>query len=63
MNNSTRKATVSKEFEQRFGQVPTLWAQAPGRVDLMGNHTDYNEGYVMTMAIDRNTWLAARPRE
>jgi galactokinase len=62
MNNSTRKATVSKEFERRFGQVPTLWAQAPGRVDLMGNHTDYNEGYVMTMAIDRNTWLAARPR-
>jgi galactokinase len=29
----------------------------------MGNHTDYNDGYVMTMAIDRNTWLAARPRD
>ncbi len=62
MNANQRKSTVSREFEQRFGQVPTLWAQAPGRVDLMGNHTDYNEGYVMTMAIDRNTWLAARPR-
>jgi galactokinase len=62
MNANQRKSTVSKEFEQRFGQVPTLWVQAPGRVDLMGNHTDYNEGYVMTMAIDRNTWLAARPR-
>ena len=34
---------------------------APGRVDLMGSHTDYNMGYVMTMTIDRDTWLAARP--
>ena len=63
MNANKRKSTVSKEFEQQFGQVPTLWVQAPGRVDLMGNHTDYNEGYVMTMAIDRNIWLAARPRQ
>jgi galactokinase len=63
MNAEERKSTISKEFEQRFGQVPTLWAQAPGRIDLMGNHTDYNEGFVMTMAIDRNTWMAARPRD
>jgi galactokinase len=62
MNANQRKTAVSKQFEERFGKVPTLWAQAPGRVDLMGNHTDYNEGYVMTMAIDRNTWLAVRPR-
>jgi galactokinase len=63
MNTDQRKAMVSEEFELRFGEGPTLWVQAPGRVDLMGNHTDYNEGYVMTMAIDRNTWLAARPRQ
>jgi len=63
MNRAKRKTMVSEAFRQRFGRVPTLWAQAPGRVDLMGNHTDYNEGYVMTMAIDRNTWLAARPRQ
>jgi len=63
MNANQRRSNVSKEFEKRFGKVPTLWAQAPGRVDLMGNHTDYNEGYVMTMAIDRNTWMAARPRD
>ena len=62
MNEAERKTIVSEQFKQRFGQRPALWAQAPGRVDLMGNHTDYNDGYVMTMAIDRNTWLAALPR-
>ena len=40
-----------------------LWSRAPGRVDLMGSHTDYNLGYVMTMTIDRDTWIAARPRD
>jgi len=62
MNPTERKAIIEREFKKRFGRLPTSWAQAPGRVDLMGNHTDYNEGYVMTMAIDRNTWLAASPR-
>ncbi len=41
---------------------PIYWSRAPGRVDLMGTHTDYNMGYVMTMTIDRDTWIAARPR-
>ncbi len=50
-------------FAALYGGEPTLWAQAPGRVDLMGSHTDYNEGYVLTMPIDRNTWIAARPRD
>ena len=45
-----------------FGGAPAVWARAPGRVDLMGSHTDYNLGYVMTMTIDRDTWIAARPR-
>jgi galactokinase len=62
MNLEKRKTIVEKEFRKRFNHSPSLWIQAPGRVDLMGNHTDYNEGYVMTMAIDRNTWLAFRPR-
>jgi galactokinase len=34
-----------------------------GRVDLMGSHTDYNLGYVLTLAISRDTWIAARPRD
>lgn len=63
VEQTKRKEFLERGFKKRFGRLPTVWAQAPGRVDLMGNHTDYNEGYVMTMAIDRNTWLAARPRD
>lgn len=64
MNNQERKTLLTTAFAGRFdGQAPTLWAQAPGRVDLMGSHTDYNEGYVLTMSINRNTWIAFRPRD
>jgi galactokinase len=57
-----RRPLIEREFRQRFGGMPTLWVRAPGRVDLMGSHTDYNLGYVMTMTLDRDTWLALRPR-
>jgi galactokinase len=57
-----RKRLLVDMFTQRVGAPPTLWSRAPGRVDLMGSHTDYNHGYVLTMTIDRDTWLAARPR-
>lgn len=63
MNDAERKQMIAAEFTARFGQPPELWARAPGRVDLMGSHTDYNMGYVMTMTIDRDTWIAARPRD
>jgi galactokinase len=62
MDSEARKAYISAEFEKHFGAAPELWSRAPGRVDLMGSHTDYNMGYVMTMTIDRDTWIAARPR-
>lgn len=62
MNTEERKTTVSREFAKLYGHEPLLWAQAPGRVDLMGSHTDYNQGFVLTMAIDRSTWIAAYPR-
>lgn len=57
-----RKNLIENQFHLHYNQAPTLWVQAPGRVDLMGSHTDYNLGYVLTQAIDRNTWIAARPR-
>ncbi len=57
-----RKSLIETAFVDRFGSKPMLFVQAPGRVDLMGSHTDYNLGYVLTQAIDRNTWIAARPR-
>jgi galactokinase len=57
-----RYQIVESAFIEVHGEKPTLWVQAPGRVDLMGSHTDYNEGYVLTEAIDRSVWIAARPR-
>ena len=62
MNEAERRKYVSNQFIKRFGTEPQLWSRAPGRVDLMGSHTDYNMGYVMTMTINRDTWIVARPR-
>jgi galactokinase len=62
METFQRKSVVEAKFTSLFGISPSLWVQAPGRVDLMGSHTDYNLGYVLTQAIDRNTWMAARQR-
>ncbi|MCZ8077541.1 MAG: galactokinase, partial [Paucibacter sp.] len=42
--------------------MPTVLARAPGRVNLIGEHTDYNDGFVLPAAIDRNTWVAAGTR-
>jgi galactokinase len=58
-----RKERITGQFVKRYGRPPVVWSQAPGRVDLMGSHTDYNSGYVLTQAIDRDTWIAARPRD
>jgi len=49
-------------FQRRFGGEPTFIARAPGRVNLIGDHTDYNDGFVLPMAIDRAVWLAMRGR-
>ena len=61
--NSERRAEIEKCFQQQFGANPSIWCRAPGRVDLMGSHTDYNLGYVLTLPIGRDTWIAASPRE
>ena len=62
MHDSERKREVARLFEAKFGCAPELWARAPGRVDLMGSHTDYNLGFVLTFPVSRDTWIAARPR-
>jgi len=50
--------TATTGFESRFGQSPAgLWS-APGRVNLIGEHTDYNDGFVFPFAIDRRTVVA-----
>ncbi len=55
-------AKLYSAFEQYFGQPPSRIARAPGRVNLIGEHTDYNDGFVLPMALDRATYVAARPR-
>lgn len=58
-----RRKLVRDAFAERFGRAPEVWARAPGRVDVMGSHTDYNAGFVLTLAIDRDIWIAAAPRD
>jgi len=54
--------TVKDRFSAEFGQPPVYIVRAPGRVNLIGEHTDYNDGFVFPMAIDRAAWIALRPR-
>lgn len=51
---------IHRQFQQYFGKEYQL-AAAPGRVNLIGEHTDYNQGFVLPAAIDRNIWLAMAP--
>jgi galactokinase len=54
---------VREAFRERFGHKPVgIWS-APGRVNLIGEHTDYNEGFVLPFAINRRTLVAAGPRD
>jgi galactokinase len=57
------EALIEEAFLHRFGTPPRFVARAPGRVNLIGEHTDYNDGFVLPMAIDRATWIALRPRD
>ena len=50
------------EFQVRFGRRPEVAARAPGRVNLIGEHTDYNDGLVLPCAIDRATEVHAAAR-
>jgi galactokinase len=52
---------VTKQFQQAYGQPPRWIAAAPGRVNVIGEHTDYNDGFVLPMAIERYTVIAAAP--
>ena len=54
---------VRAAFRERFGHKPAGVWSAPGRVNLIGEHTDYNEGFVLPFAIDRRTLVAAGVRD
>jgi galactokinase len=53
--------TITDLFSQTYGARPAAIARAPGRVEFIGNHTDYNGGAVLGAAIDRYVWAAAAP--
>ena len=57
------RSRIQAVFREAFGGAPDLVARAPGRVNLMGDHTDYNDGFVLPVAIGVETMVAARKRE
>lgn len=52
------QAKLSALFQATFGRQPEVITRAPGRIEFIGNHTDYNGGRVLGAAIDRNVWVA-----
>ncbi|WP_367849182.1 galactokinase [Rhodoferax sp. WC2427] len=59
---ATLQTRIDTAFAQHFGHAPTLHVRAPGRVNLIGEHTDYNDGFVLPCAIDFETRIAVGPR-
>jgi galactokinase len=57
---ATAPAELIEKFKAAYGCGPTQIASAPGRVNLIGDHLDYNGGEVLPIAIDRRTWVAVR---
>ena len=54
---------LRQAFKRQFGRSPAVTSEAPGRVNLIGEHTDYNEGFVLPVAIDRTVAVAAGPAD
>ncbi|MCS6827352.1 MAG: galactokinase [Caldilinea sp.] len=57
-----RTQTLIDEFRTRFGADPQYISRGPGRVNLIGEHTDYNEGFVLPVALKRDVRFVLRPR-
>jgi galactokinase len=57
---STNSTDVLKSFAEQFDTVPRLFF-SPGRINLIGEHVDYNDGFVMPAAIDKGVWFAVAP--
>ena len=55
--------TATRALRERFGRRAEWAARAPGRVNLIGEHTDYNQGLAMPCAIDRETWVVGAARD
>ena len=57
------RSKVELEYERRYGMAPAIVTRAPGRLELLGNHTDYNEGFVISGTVTNATWFAAGPAD
>jgi len=53
---------LTQKFKDHFGEHPALLVRAPGRINLIGEHTDYNNGFVLPAAIDKAIYFAISPR-
>jgi galactokinase len=60
---SPMKSALAEKFSITFGRPPEFIAYAPGRIEFIGNHTDYNGGTVLGAAIDRGVWVGIARRE
>ena len=58
---TARRDAMREKFKSMYGTSPTAWVRAPGRAELLGTDTDDHLGYVMTMGIHLDTWIAFRP--
>jgi galactokinase len=64
MDTDERMRMIEAEMNSRFGERGgASFFRAPGRVDIMGSHTDYNEGFILASTVDRDIIAGARPRK
>ncbi len=57
------KEIISKKYEEQFGSIPQIIVRSPGRVNIIGEHTDYNDGFVLPAAIDKAAYIAISLRD
>jgi galactokinase len=57
------KEVVLELFKKTFGEAPNVLSAAPGRLEVLGNHTDYNDGITLSCAVEQKTYLALKPVE
>lgn len=63
LSPSSLPASIVRRFQERTGESPSVVAAAPGRINVIGEHVDYQEGLVLPAAIDRHVVIAARAME
>lgn len=60
-DHTSTLAELCRKFSNHFGISPVIAGFAPGRIEVLGNHTDYNEGFVLSSAINMGTYTLAAP--